>query len=365
MNNAEKKIIYIINSLNPGGAEMGLKMLIDCGFFDNTQLNIVCLSRSNSNLEKRVEKAVAGRVIYLSDSPVSNKNIPVYLAKFIKNAREIKPEIVISSLSQSVLVARIAKILCNYKLITFEHNTEFQNRMAWHLMKKTDFITDKFWCDSQSTEKALMARSNNVEKKVLPLFFMSEKKFTKKDYTIGKTINLMAVGRLASQKNYNEAIEAIHLMRGEGLDVQLSIFGEGELLNTLSEKIKALNLNDAVHMKGFVDNWIQEATHYDAYLLMSDFEGLSIATLEAMSVGLTCIVKPVGELENYIINNETGLLVNTPHQVLKVVERLINEPELSEHIGRQAMQYVSANHSEEVFNQQFVEARKDLEIIYV
>jgi len=364
MNKTGKKIIYIINSLHPGGAEMGLNMLIDYGLFNNTQLHIVCLGRSNSDLEKRIEKAVDGRVLYLSDSEVSNKNIPLYVTKFIKHARNLKPEIVISSLSQSVLVARIAKIFCSYKLITFEHNTEFQNRMAWRLMKLTDFITDKFWCDSGSTEKALLARSH-VKNKVLPLFFMAEKKFTKKEYAIGKRVKLMAVGRLAHQKKYTEAIDAIHHIRAEGIDVQLSIYGEGELRGVLSEKIKALNLTDAIHMKGFVDNWVQEAASYDAYLLMSDFEGLSIATLEAMSVGLPCIVKPVGELQNYIINNKTGLVVKTPKQVLEVIKRLINEPDLAEHIGHLAMEYVAENHSEQVFNQQLLEARKDLEIINV
>ncbi|MBD3701085.1 glycosyltransferase [Klebsiella pneumoniae] len=35
----------------------------------------------------------------------------------------------------------------------------------------------------------------------------------------------------------------------------------------------------------------EDAKNADIYMLSSDFEGLSIATLEAMSIGMLCVVR--------------------------------------------------------------------------
>ncbi|RWR01186.1 hypothetical protein ED28_14795 [[Pantoea] beijingensis] len=363
MSNAGRKIIYIINGLSPGGAEMGLEMLIDYGLFKNVDLEIICLSRCESDLEKRIERKVPGCITYLSDKPVSNNYLLQYTINFIKIVREKKPEIIISSLSQSVLVARLAKFFSKFKLITFEHNTEFQNKKVWYLMKYTDFITDIFWCDSNATEKALIARNKGVNEKLLPLFYMPEKNYKKSDYRIGSSIKLMAVGRLAPQKNYAELIEVIKLLHSRGMNITLSIFGDGEQRTFLEQKVNELELCEIIKLEGFVQDWIKYAIHYDAYILMSDFEGLSIATLEAMSVGLPCIVKPVGELKNYIINNSTGLIVNSINQASDAIERLKNEKALATHLGARAVEYVKENHSESIFRHHFLEAQKDLELI--
>lgn len=364
MSDTEVKLIYIINSLHPGGAEMGLEMLLKNNFFDNLQVNIVCLSRSNSKLEERVESLLPGRVFYLTKSPVSNGKFFMYVIKFLTLIRKFKPDVVVCSLSQSVLVSRIAKLFFKFNLITFEHNTEFQNKLAWFLMKKTDFLTNYFWCDSKSTERSLKLRYRSSKVRNLPLFYMENNNKQKSIYSKGRVFEIISVGRLAPQKNYFDAIDAVYLIKSSGIDVKLTIYGEGELRDQLTIKVRELDLVDNVCLKGFVQNWKLEAIDYDAYLLMSDFEGLSISTLEAMSIGLPCIVRPVGELKNYITHNSTGLIVNTSKDVLAVIERLINEPGLAKKIGVNARDYVICNHSEHAFKEKCIQARTDIERIH-
>ncbi|CRL44844.1 Alpha-D-kanosaminyltransferase [Sodalis glossinidius str. 'morsitans'] len=355
------KVVYVINSLNPGGAEMGLELLLDNGLFYDTDLHIICLSRSHSDLEDRIFKKNKRGVIFLNDTPVNNKKLLQYAFQLHKQILKVKPSVVITSLSQSVLAIRIIKAFHRFQHITFEHNTQFKNRSAWHLLKLTDRLSDKFWCDSIAMQKALLARAPGVKNLIVPLFYVNDMAPVKQDYVAREPFKLMAVGRLMAQKNYPLLIQIVRALHERGLEIALDIFGEGELASKLRAETQARGLTDVVTFRGFVRDWQSEANHYDAYILMSDFEGLSIATLEAMSVGLPCIVKPVGELENYISDRNNGLKVLTLEDAVNAIYELINDAELRNFLGNNAKSYVAAHYSENSFQALIEQAKRTLE----
>ncbi len=357
----KKKIIYIINSLLPGGAEKGLELLIDQGLFDAYILKIVCLSKTNSALEKRLTEKVNGNIEFLTTTSVKNSKIIFYVMRFLKFILRERPNIVICSLSQSVLVARVVRFFKKFKLITFEHNITFQNKKAYYLLKITDFITDSFWNDSEATQNALLQRHPTVKTIIVPLFFTKQISFIKSNYRTNSSVKLMTVGRLAKQKNYPELFNVITSLKQKNIDVTLSIFGEGELRAELQEVVEKEYLTDNVFFMGFAENWQTNASAFDAYILMSDFEGLSIATLEAMSIGLPCIVKPTGELKNYIIDGITGLAVQNKDEAAKAVIKIIGNSELAAYIGKNGLKYVSDNHSYVSFKSKLLNASKDFE----
>ncbi|AHF76514.1 Glycosyl transferase group 1 [Sodalis praecaptivus] len=353
------KVVYVINALNPGGAEMGLELLLDNGLFDDTDLHIICLSRSHSDLEERIVNKSKQAVIFLSDTPVNNKKLFYYALKLHKYLQQLKPSVVITSLSQSVLAIRMIKAFHHFQHITFEHNTQFKNRSAWHLLKLTDRLSDRFWCDSVATQKALLARAPGVENQIVPLFYVNDTAAVKNGYVAGEPFRLMAVGRLMAQKNYPLLIQVVKALHEQGVSIALDIFGEGELAAEL--RAQAQGLTTVVTFRGFVRDWQSEAHHYDAYILLSDFEGLSIATLEAMSVGLPCIVKPVGELENYIVDRVNGLRVHTREDAVNAVSELLNDADLRMTLGSNAKSYVATHYAENAFQALIEQAKRTLE----
>ncbi|WP_162365036.1 glycosyltransferase [Acerihabitans arboris] len=360
-----KKIIYVINSLHPGGAEMGLETLISNGLFADTQLHIVCLTKSSSNLEQRIEKISNIEIIYLSHSEVKNKKIFNYALSLYKIIKNIRPDIVIASLSQSVIVTRMVKLLYpSFNHITFEHNTHFSSRPAWYLLKATDFLTNIFWCDSIATRRSLLARRKKAKNIVLNLFFVQSDVPIKQIYSIDQQIKLMAVGRLMTQKNYPQLIDVVNNLCRQNVDIELTIYGDGELLSHLKQIVADLRLDGKIIFRGFVDNWISDAAEYDAYILMSDFEGLSIATLEAMSIGLPCIVKPVGELSNYVSNGITGMTVETVYDAVNSIIELKHDDILRIKLGQNGRKYVADNYSQEKFLKQISKAKTSLEKLY-
>ena len=106
-----------------------------------------------------------------------------------------------------------------------------------------------------------------------------------------KITNFVAVGRLASQKNYPLMIKAFGKAVQENDSLKLNIFGGGSEkdINTLNELIKSLNLENNVRLMGRSENIFDEILKKDAFIMSSDFEGMPNALMEAMALGTVCI----------------------------------------------------------------------------
>ena len=65
----------------------------------------------------------------------------------------------------------------------------------------------------------------------------------------------------------------------------------------------------------------------DLYVLTSDYEGISIALLEAMSMGLPAIATNVGGVPETVIHNQTGILVakNDANALAEAIQFFAND----------------------------------------
>ncbi len=346
----KKNIMYVINSLEHGGAELGFELLLNNHLFDNANLFLVCLGESNSDLENRVSKFPDINFHILDKSQVKNKKIMTYLSRLGKLIRQVSPEIIITSLSQSVMVVRFLRLFMSFNHITFEHNTSFKNEFVKKIIKYSDRLTDSFWCDSTATEKALYERNPSAKALIVPLFFIEKKnKISVQNKIIRKPIELITVGRLMPQKNYPDLFFLIKKLNDTGINARLSIYGEGDCKTDLLNLIDQMDMHNAILFKGFVKHWIKEADKYDIFILMSDYEGLSIATLEAMSAGLPCVVKPVGELIKHMDNGERGLLISSVDEALASIKILVSDSILRLKIIYNSISYVEQEYSEDKF----------------
>ncbi|HHS9559003.1 TPA: glycosyltransferase [Klebsiella quasipneumoniae subsp. similipneumoniae] len=338
-----KKILYIINEMREGGAEIGLINLIKNGLFEKYQFKVVCLGRVNNGLEKNITELT--NVVFLNDRELSSKKLPRLTLKLMLLINKEQPDIIITSLPQATLVGRVANILQRAKLFTFEHNSRFRRKVATFLIEKTDFLTDVFLCDSKATEHYLKSRVSNVSDENiinLPLcFFDMDKKSPLK--TLDGDIDLVSVGRLVANKGHKRVILAVNQLVTEGYNVKLSIYGDGPLRSELEDIVVSLNLSNNVLFHGFVRDWPLHCKEKHIFCLASDYEGLSMSTLEAMSVGLVPIVRPVGEIKNYIVEGETGFCFDTVAECKEKIANLIHDKEMLKLTSYNAYTYIFEN----------------------
>ncbi len=106
----------------------------------------------------------------------------------------------------------------------------------------------------------------------------------------------------------------------------------------LSNKIKIESWGGADTSQKFLED-------ADIFVMTSVFEGLSFSLLEAMSLGIPCVVSKVDGNTDVINNNENGFSCLSIEEFCQKIELLVNSAELSYRIGQAGYEYVKTNHS--------------------
>ncbi|MCK4169544.1 glycosyltransferase, partial [Klebsiella pneumoniae] len=150
----------------------------------------------------------------------------------------------------------------------------------------------------------------------------------------------------------------------KGVNASLDIYGVGELKEELIILSNELMIANRVNFKGFVSDWKEDAKNADIYMLSSDFEGLSIATLEAMSIGMLCVVRPTGEVKNYLTNNSTGIIASNEDEACDKIMTILNDNSLYNSIRCNAYNFVWDNFAINEYLNAISEAKLELEALY-
>lgn len=143
-----------------------------------------------------------------------------------------------------------------------------------------------------------------------------------------RTKTILAVGRLERQKRFDRLIfaaaEVQAKLRENGYSVV--IYGEGQLKAELINLINSLGLSDLVSLKGSTNNINDAYRNAKAFVMPSEFEGMGIALLEAMSFGLPSIAFSDCNGPNEIIENKiSGLLVSSVAELGEALVEIADE----------------------------------------
>ena len=123
--------------------------------------------------------------------------------------------------------------------------------------------------------------------------------------------NIVCIARLSEEKGIEFLLGAMKQLRDDGLDVKLSIFGEGTDLARLSLQVKMMGLEKGVFLKkNFKFGGIEDVLRrYGLVVLPSLIEGLPTCLLEAMACGRTFVATNVGGIGEIVQNNQWAKLV--------------------------------------------------------
>lgn len=118
-------------------------------------------------------------------------------------------------------------------------------------------------------------------------------------------IRLIAVGQLWKAKNYGFLLDVIAnvIKQDKQNNYKLIILGDGPQRTDLERKAVTLGLENIVSFYGNVDDVSKYLVRSDIFLLTSLYEGLSLATLEAMASGLPVIATDVGGMKDIVKGN--------------------------------------------------------------
>ena len=122
-------------------------------------------------------------------------------------------------------------------------------------------------------------------------------------------VKLVSVGRLTFQKGFDIAIEASEKLIKEGIDFKWFIVGEGEERSKLESLIREKRLEKNFILLGLKENPYPYIKAADIYVQPSRFEGKSIAIDEAKILRKPILVTNFSTAKDQITNEQNGLIV--------------------------------------------------------
>ena len=145
------------------------------------------------------------------------------------------------------------------------------------------------------------------------------------------------VGRLDKQKNLYALFDAL-----KGLDVELTVIGNGPLRNDLVSKAEDGSLR--VQFLGNVphSNLPEHLVRAEIFILPSLYEGHPKALLEAMACGAPVIGANVPGIRELIQHGQTGYLCGTSSSEIRAaVQVLCGDSTMQARLGRNAREFVT------------------------
>jgi len=161
---------------------------------------------------------------------------------------------------------------------------------------------------------------------------------------------IVFAGRICEQKRPELLAEILKVTRDRGLIFRALVIGEGELSSKLKALLRRYRLSSNVTMLGSVPHqrWLDILAVSDILLMPSQYEGISIALLEAMAAGVVPVVAKVGGQEE-IVSQDAGILIphgnNELQQYLEALGGLISDPARLLSMSRQCKTLASSKFS--------------------
>jgi glycosyltransferase involved in cell wall biosynthesis len=165
----------------------------------------------------------------------------------------------------------------------------------------------------------------------------------------GRGLRIVTVGRLVDLKGQEQLIAAAAKLVGEYRNLRVFIVGDGPLRESLHQKTGSLGLGDNIVFTGSVDDVPARLRQADVYVSTSHFEGMPVATLEAMAWQVPVIASDVPGNRDVIEHGRTGLLYPAGDiaALAEAIRQVAEAPEPARERAHRARQSVDEGYSAE------------------
>ncbi len=199
-----------------------------------------------------------------------------------------------------------------------------------------------------SREKIPLEKIVQIPNAISPIEYMQENNsYLVEGRRFGDFVRLVTVGRLVYEKAQHVMIESLYLMAMRNFRARLLFIGNGPMRQTLENMVSQYHLNESVSFLGYQDNPMQGLSQADIFILTSLWESLSLAIMEAMSLGMPVIATATGGTPELITHMENGYLIppNSPSALADAIEFLHHNPNLAQQMGKNAQKHILENYT--------------------
>ncbi len=363
------RIAYFITSLESGGTERQLALLLENLPSEQYEKHVICLSGFGP-LKERFEKCTDsltdlkyprlrhnGRVVW--------KNFPTTGAsvmKLVRRLRKIKPDILHTMIPVCNVMGALASKISRRPVLVCSRLSLGNYRDNAPAFAKLEDFTDRYFtlfhCKSQGILDDVIRREpvdpdllrviyNGIDSQSYGLSFDKEPLREEFGLEVGKPVIGM-VANLKPYKGHSDLVEAAPSILHNQPETKFLLVGRDDGIGGELKKKAA--------MLGVDDHFILTGERHDVPKLLqlmtilvssSHEEGFSNTILEAMATSLPVVATRVGGNLEQIIDGQTGYLVSpsAPDELAESINILLANPDLAQKMGRHGARRVAQNFS--------------------
>ncbi len=311
------KVLHIIKSLGRGGAEMLLQETLKQHDKERFEFHYIYFLPWKNQMVAGLQQA-GGTV---TNFPAKNNiQIAFQTTKIIKYIRANKIQLLHCHLPWAGFVGRFIHMITGIPVIYSEHNK--QERYHW-ITKKLNKLTF-------NKQNKVIAVSNDVAESIqkfihpkipvqtilngvnMEYFVRDKEKGLKTRAQCNIDPNCIVIGTIAVfrfQKRLKEWIDVFKLVEKKFPGIRGCIVGDGILNTEIRAYLKQQQMEEKILFPGLQTDVLPWLSAMDIFMMSSEFEGLPVALLEAMSMECAVVCTDAGGIKEVIRNNTDGFMV--------------------------------------------------------
>lgn len=302
------KILHCMYALHGGGAERQLTILANHQDSESMEFGIFCVNDAISDVDTNICE-----VLLLED-----KNSYPYrmIGEVLRAIDKFNPDIVHvwlpPSISAPALIA--AKIRRKPAVASYRNKKIFESWIRIPEFLTTLLFADGIVSNNPPEQSSYLFRKLFYYKKntVIPNAVSIPDEYRNiESKGFGDKLEILFVGRLTQQKNWQVLLQALGELK-QNNSWNLRICGKGEDEHKIVAMAKELNLLDRVEMLGYREDVYSIMNESDLLVLPSWYEGMPNVVLEAMAMGLPCVVSDI-PAHKLLFGDQSGVLYFDPH----------------------------------------------------
>ena len=311
------RIAVVSESMKVGGGEMiaaKLASYIDSERFE-VKFFVIARELNNQIRDYLVNNNVNFECLNLPTSFRFNA-----YKQFSSRLSEFSPDIVHEHLDSSY--SWIWSLLHRVPLIATIHTDPFRRRkLKVNLLIKFCelFGQIKIVCCSKKTEQLSLQCYKLRKENITHIYNPIDSSMFLQCNQDTDNIQFVHVGRFHEVKNHRALIEAFSVFSKSYPNCNLTLAGDGPLLDSIKTYVNELELTERVSFLGNVTNIPELLSKMNVFVLPSKSEACPVVILEAMASGLPIIASEVGGIPELVTDN--GILV-APNDVSALAEAM-------------------------------------------
>ena len=345
------RIVWMIDSLMPGGAEQLLLTILENFDHESFDIGVLALQiRRGNPIADEMERM--GIAVDLAPSQIRNLRNPIKLVRLFLYVKNLSPDLIHTQLEHSDILGNIFAKVLGIPSVSTLHTLEVAKNIRFaHLRLRLKWFILKYFCDtivtvSEKTREHHLRFGKLPESKTITIYngiqlsrFQNHNSTqieeTKRNLGLSSNCHVITtVAVLREPKGIQFMIKAMPEILRHEPNLTYLIVGDGVYDSQLKNLVVDLGLQKQVIFTGYRSDIPDILKVSDLFVLPSLGDALPTVLIEALAAEIPIIATIVGGIPEIINDGENGLLVSPadPEMLAEACLKILRDVEFSQRL---------------------------------